>query len=435
MNESKKFQLPLDGRPSLMTSSNEQQEFNADLCEAMICANIPLKKLQNPIFKSFLEKYSKKSVPDESTLRKNYVPHIYNDTLKEVKKIVENRYIYFIVDETTDSCGRYIVNLLIGSMREDKPSESYLIACVQLDKINHLSILRSVNECFMNFFVPNVVPTEKILLMVSDAAPYMVKAGQQLKTIYPNLVHVTCLAHGCNRVAEHIRCEFSDVNVLISSVKKVFVKSPLRVQLYREKLPNVPLPPEPVLTRWGTWLEAAIFYAEHFVAIKELLLEFNAEDSAAIAKAQNIVTKTSLANQLTFIKMHYSFIVKTINNLEKQKMSLIESVEIVKEFKENISKVPGKIGNSVNKKCLSILEKNSGFKTLEEIYEILNGNFEIESGVEFSAVSHFKYAPITSVDVERSFSSYKNILSDKRQNFLVENLEKHIVVNYNRRFF
>jgi hypothetical protein len=42
-----------------------------------------------------------------------------------------------------------------------------------------------------------------------------------------------------NRVAEHIRNEFPDVNVLISSVKKVFIKSPLRVQLYREKLPNV----------------------------------------------------------------------------------------------------------------------------------------------------------------------------------------------------
>jgi hypothetical protein len=67
----------------------------------------------------------------------------------------------------------------------------------------------------------------------------MVIAGQQLKTTYPNLVHVTCLAHGCNRVAEHIRNEFPDVNVLISSVKKVFIKSPLRVQLYREKLPNV----------------------------------------------------------------------------------------------------------------------------------------------------------------------------------------------------
>jgi hypothetical protein len=92
MNESKVVQLPLESRPSVITLSNEQREFNSDLCEAMICANIPLTKLQNPIFKNFLEKYSKKSVLDEITLRKNYVPHIY-DTIKEIKKIAENRYI------------------------------------------------------------------------------------------------------------------------------------------------------------------------------------------------------------------------------------------------------------------------------------------------------------------------------------------------------
>lgn len=48
--------------------------------------------------------------------------------------------------------------------------------------------------------------------------------------------------------------------------------------------------------------------------------------------------------------------------------------------------------------------------------EIFNGNFEIDFGAEFSALtSYFKYVPITSVDVERSFSSYKNIFSDQRK--------------------
>src|SRR5258705_13193929 len=66
-----------------------------------------------------------------------------------------------------------------------------------------------------------------------------------------NLVHVTCLAHGLNRVAESIRMQHPQINGLISNVKKVLLKSPLRVQIYKEKLPDVPLPPEPVITRWG----------------------------------------------------------------------------------------------------------------------------------------------------------------------------------------
>ena len=34
------------------------------------------------------------------------------------------------------------------------------------------------------------------LLFVSDAAPYIVKAGARLKVLYPKLVHLACLAHG-----------------------------------------------------------------------------------------------------------------------------------------------------------------------------------------------------------------------------------------------
>jgi hypothetical protein len=74
----------------------------------------------------------------------------------------------------------------------------------------------------------------------------MIKAGANLNIFYKNLIHVTFLAHGINRVAEEIKCQFPLVNSLISNVKKIFIKAPLRVQVCKEKLPNVPLPAEPV---------------------------------------------------------------------------------------------------------------------------------------------------------------------------------------------
>ncbi|KAF0770272.1 Dimer Tnp hAT domain-containing protein [Aphis craccivora] len=40
-----------------------------------------------------------------------------------------------------------------------------------------------------------------------------------------------------------------------------------------------------------------------------------------------------------------------------------------------------------------------------------------------------KYALITSVDVESSFSTYKNILCDNRASFTIENLRKYMVNN------
>jgi len=78
-------------------------------------ADIPLTKLKNPIFKMFLEKYTGQAVPEESTLRKNYVEVIYNETLSKIRDIIGNGPIWVSVDETTDVDGRYIANCIVGN--------------------------------------------------------------------------------------------------------------------------------------------------------------------------------------------------------------------------------------------------------------------------------------------------------------------------------
>lgn len=56
----------------------------------------------------------------------------------------------------------------------------------------------------------------------------MNKAAQQLKVVYPNLIHVTCHAHGLNQVAEEVRQQFPLVNLLISNlVTKIFYEGTL----------------------------------------------------------------------------------------------------------------------------------------------------------------------------------------------------------------
>lgn len=62
----------------------------------------------------------------------------------------------------------------------------------------------------------------KVLLFVSDAAPYMIAAMKSLTVLYPKMIHVTCAAHGLHRVADYVKDQFDDVNKLISNVKKIF---------------------------------------------------------------------------------------------------------------------------------------------------------------------------------------------------------------------
>ncbi|PSN50620.1 hypothetical protein C0J52_17378 [Blattella germanica] len=80
--------------------------------------------------------------------------------------------------------------------------------------------------------------------------------SSKLKSFYSKLVHVTYVAHAFDRVGEEIRSKFSEVNRLVSTVKKVFVKAPFRTKCFKEKAPGVALPPEPILTHWGTWMTA-----------------------------------------------------------------------------------------------------------------------------------------------------------------------------------
>jgi hypothetical protein len=56
----------------------------------------------------------------------------------------------------------------------------------------------------MKMLWKNKVKRDRILLFITDAAPYMLKAATGIKMLYSSMVHLICLAHGLHRVAEEI---------------------------------------------------------------------------------------------------------------------------------------------------------------------------------------------------------------------------------------
>lgn len=84
-------------------------------------------------------------------------------------------------------------------------------------------------------------------------------------------------------------------------------------------------------------------------------------------------------------------------------------------------------------KC--VLSKNPYNKIILKIAEILDGNETSKDSLPAELTAdecvHFIYAPITSVDVERSFLAYKNVFSDNQLQFLFENLKKTLIVQVN----
>ncbi len=61
-------------------------------------------------------------------------------------------------------------------------------------------------------------------ILHSDAAPYMIQAGKDLKIVFPRLLHVTCASHGLHFLCQLATEAFGDVNRLISAMKMVSLK-------------------------------------------------------------------------------------------------------------------------------------------------------------------------------------------------------------------
>ena len=116
---------------------------------------------------------------------------------------------------------------------------------------------------------------DNFVLLLTDAARYMTAAGRVVKQTYPRLFHITCVAHGLHNAAERIRANYEDVDKLIAAVKASVMKNKDR----RVKFSTINSPPQPVVTRCGSWLKAAKYYAKNFLQVCEIVNAFEGTGS------------------------------------------------------------------------------------------------------------------------------------------------------------
>ena len=65
-------------------------------------------------------------------------------------------------------------------------------------------------------------------MLLSDAAKYVIAAGITLKSLYPNLFHMTYVAHLLHNYAMKIKSHFQDVDQLIVKIKAFTIKNKTR---------------------------------------------------------------------------------------------------------------------------------------------------------------------------------------------------------------
>ena len=239
----------------------ERYKFKS-VTKAILSANIPLYKLNNTYINN-LFCYIDHRLPSETTCRRSAL-QLSEDEIKRIRNAVHDKQIFFIVDESTLSGTQYL-NILVGSL--ETPHVSYLYDCQPLKCVPNSNIIAQVVDNAVRNFEMN---RSFLYLLVSDATKYMIAAGIILKSLYPKLFHVTYVAYLLHNCAIKIKFHFEDVNQLIGKVKTVTVKNKSR----QAKFSAIGYPSQPVPTRWGSWLNAALYNAKNLPEVKAIMESF-----------------------------------------------------------------------------------------------------------------------------------------------------------------
>ena len=166
------------------------------------------------------------------------------------------------MDEAEIAKQKYI-SVLVGSL--DAPNQTFLVDCHPLDSgsnANSSIILHTVDDILRQLEIKR----ENFLLFLTNAARYMSLAGKEL---YPSLMHVTCIAYLLHNCAMRVRAHFKNIDEIIATIKTATIKNKDRKKEFHDA--GLPSPPDPVITRWATWLRAALYYSENLPAVRTIV--------------------------------------------------------------------------------------------------------------------------------------------------------------------
>ena len=288
----------------------------------------------------------------------------------------------------------------------ETPHVSYLYDCQPLKCAPNSNIIgQAVDDAVKNLRINKSF----FGLLLSDAAKYMIAAGITLKSLYPKLLHVTCVAHLLHNCAMKIKSHFKNIDQLIAKIKAVTIKNKTR----QAKFSAIGYPPQPVPTRWGSWLNAALYYAENLLEVKAIV-EIFVGSGILVTQAKVSLQKSDLTSQLLKIKDQYERLVKLIEKMESAKYTIKEAVQAIQEL--DFGEDTCNINQYIKKR-----------KQNNDISKIINTERQDISPAWYHMLQH---SQPTSASVKRSFTMLKKLLA-KDRNFKAENVRHFMILHFN----
>lgn len=128
----------------------------------------------------FLTKYTTQVIPSESSIR-SQVPTLFNKMMDNIRVALKDQFLWVAIDETTDHNRKCVVNIIVGVLSQDKEDakKKFLIKTENCDVVNNSVIVRLFQRAMID--LDKDFDFDRVLLLLSDAAPYMVCAGKFLR--------------------------------------------------------------------------------------------------------------------------------------------------------------------------------------------------------------------------------------------------------------
>lgn len=216
------------------------------------------------------------AIPGVHQLQEKYLGAVYEKEKAELKTLLSRKPVAVIFDETPDVEGRCVLNILLAPLEKDQSGRilAYLADTVFLEQCNHSTVSAAVVKCLQEYGIEN----EDVIVFDTDNAAYMKKAFKTaLQALYPNSLHITCMAHIMNLIGNAFRKPFEQLNSFMLSFSQMFFRAGSRKRRYlsfmTNKLPGkrVTMPPNPCATRWNSWFMAVKYHREYFRLYKEFI--------------------------------------------------------------------------------------------------------------------------------------------------------------------
>ncbi len=270
------------------------------------------------------------------------------------------------------------------------------------------NVSNRIIERLIEFFDSDTIFLQKIILLLSDVAPYALKARRTLKGFIPAMKHVTCICHALHDLSETERDNFPNVDKIVVFFKKSLIKNKEKKSLFI-KTTGLILPNFPIITRWGTWLRFVKWTFENYLKFIEKLIEnFPTVTNNEI---KNLFDSKEFEIDIGFI-YSFKFISTSIQKLKGEYLSVEQQMKVLAYFEIQL-----KDKEVYFTEFKAILERNPDISFFREFNTLRSQEYE----------KYYSFVPLTTLKIERSFSHYRDVLNEKKTRLTMKNLEMHFL--------